>query len=203
MSAMQQALLAYGAAAPPSSDYKSVAVDTIGAVATGDLVLLYFCGAGASAPAAPTGWTRHTTFTDVYGYDFALYSSTYAGGNAAANGTNFPVANGFFLTLVYPSPMALLQVGSFAGSASAVISVTVPALASTTGAASYLVLMGSTRDSGSLLDCAGMTEITEDSSPVYFVGAAYEQYGAQSGTRTLAKNTAGSNNTVGILLEVG
>ena len=99
--------------------FVSATLDALGSVSNGDLVLLFFVGAGVGAPSAPTGWTQFATDTDGHGNNRAIYWSHYSGSNAAADSTNFPVSLGYFVTIVYAGSLSVLQTGSYGTSSGA------------------------------------------------------------------------------------
>lgn len=183
--------------------FVSSAVDSLGTVSAGDLVLLFLLVAGGSAPSAPTGWTQIFSGSSNLGYAVAIYSSHYAGGNAAANTTNFPPVNGYFDTLVYAGNCTVPQVGSLASQGN-VSDIVAPALGSATGGNSALVAWGSSRDAGSISVTSGgsMTERLQ-ATHTYFTSSLHDAAGVQSGSRTLHRaSVSNSFEFNGILLEV-
>jgi len=204
--AVKRLLLGAGGApggTPPT--FISSALDTLGSVATGDLVLLKLVNSAGAAGEAPSGWTRFATHLDGHGFGHALYSSLYAEGNAAANHTNFPVNLGYFATAVYrgSAPLSVLQVGAYDQTTSAEI--TAPALANPTGASSALLAFWSSRDNGNnMLTYAGMTSrLYVTNPPTYFALRILEELGVQSGTRSFSGITgSGFVDTVN-MIEIG
>lgn len=192
-------------AATPSA-FAAAAYNSQAAVNTGDLVLLWFIGAGIGAPAAPTGWTRILNTTESNGYAVALYSSTYSGGNAVANTTNFPVSNGYFFTVVYAGTHTVAQVGTFSDSANSATSVTLTALSAATAAGSALAAFVSSRDNGidPITASNGMTAQAFSTAPTFFAFGFFDQTGVQSGARTFNRTSGVSivNNFNGVLVEI-
>jgi hypothetical protein len=189
-----------GGGSPPV--FKSAAASGIGTVANGDLVLLFFLGAGIAAPAAPTGWTRIVNTSEANGYALAVYKSIYDPGNAAADATNFPVSNGYFQTVVYTGTLDVLQIGALSDSTGN--SCTVSALSSATGADSALLAWYSSRDPATILITSNesMTQLLLADAYSFFDSAMWEQLGVQSGTRSFSR-TGSSFNHFGFLFEVG
>lgn len=187
------------AVSPPG--FKSATIDGLGAVADGDLVILFFLAAGTSAPSAPTGWTRILNTTEGNSYAVAVYTSVYSASNAVPNGTNFPVANGYFLTMVYQGPATVHQIGAMGENTGG--TVVAPALTSDTSAQSHLIGWASSRDNGTtdITASGSMTRRLYATSMAFFDAALFEESGVQSGSRTFTRN-ATSFNFVGVLLEV-
>jgi hypothetical protein len=189
-----------GGGSPPT--FKSSAANGIGTVANGDFVRLFFLGAGAAAPSAPSGWTRIVNTSEANGYAVAVYDSIYSGSNAAADATNFPVANGYFQTVVYDGALSSLQIGTLSdGSGN---SRTVTALTNPTGAASALIAWYSSRDPAtvSITSSESMTQTLLADAYTFFDSATWEQLGVQSGNRTFNRVGA-SFNHFGMLFEIG
>lgn len=190
-----------GGGTPPT--FVSAQASGIGSVSTGDLVVLFFLGAGAAAPSAPTGWTRIVNTSEANGYALAVYKSYYDAGNAAADGTNFPVSNGYFQTIVFAGSVDVLQIGSLTDNVGN--SLTVSALSGATAASSALLAWYSSRDPGTTMtstDTPAMTNRLTADSYSFFDSSLWTEDGVQSGTRSFNR-TSGSFNHIGFLFEVG
>lgn len=188
------------------SAYSDAAYNAQAAVTVGDLVLLWFIGAGAATPAAPTGWTRVLNTSDANGYAVALYTSTYSLSNAAADTTNFPPNNGYFFTVVYAGAHTVPQVGVFSDSSGGAAGVTLAALAAATAPSSTLIAFVNSRDPDilTITSSNNMARKVFSAAPTYFDFAFFEQPGAQIGPRDFAR-THGLTllyNFNGVLVEV-
>jgi hypothetical protein len=184
----------------------SATSNALGNVSTGDLVVVLLVNSSGAVGAAPSGWTRIHNSTDANGYGFGVYTSSYAGGNAAVNSTNFPWNNGYLTSLVYAGSKTVIQIGSIASSAAAATSVTAPALSSATASTSVLVAWTSSRDP-SITAVAGDTTMQhiQGRTHTYFETDVFKLGGIQSGAKTFTRSSGGSliYNFTGLLLEVG
>lgn len=179
---------------PPAVDgFVSAAVNGIGEVADGDLVVLFFVS-GVAPLSAPTGWAIQSQQADYYAHYFQTFTSIFSASNAAANTTNFPTGGGYFITAVYRGFTGLVQAAGTLGDDFGV-DVSSPALTNPTGSDSVLLAISSSRQPGvTQSSTSGMDQvIVADTGNFHAV--LWAQSGVQSGTRLFHRSAGGFNYT--------